>query len=42
MALADEILTEHKEALVALATALTQEPTLIGDKVHELLEAHGV
>jgi cell division protease FtsH len=40
--LAHEILTEHKEALVALATALTQEPTLIGDKVHELLAAHGV
>jgi cell division protease FtsH len=40
--LANDILTEHEGALRALADALVAKPTMLGDDVHELLEAHGV
>jgi cell division protease FtsH len=40
--LAEQILTEHKTALMALATRLAETPTILGDEVHALLEAGGV
>ena len=40
--LAYGILTEHEDALRALADALVVIPTMLGDKVHDLLEAAGV
>lgn len=39
--LAAKVLEEHEKALRALASALQNTPTMIGDEVHELLEAHG-
>ena len=39
--LAAKTLSENKGALEALADRLVEKPTLIGDEVHELLEAHG-
>jgi cell division protease FtsH len=40
--LAEEILTEHEQALLDLAHALIQTPTMLGDDVHALLDARGV
>lgn len=40
--LAWEVLAQHEDALRALADALVEEPTLLGDDVHRLLEEHGV
>lgn len=40
--LANEILTEHEDALRALADALVVTPTMIGDQVHELLDGYGI
>jgi ATP-dependent Zn protease len=40
--LAEQILTEHKTALMALATRLAETLTILGDEVHALLEAEGV
>jgi ATP-dependent Zn protease len=41
-ALAEGVLTEHRDALEALADALVAKPTLIGDEVHALLEGYGI
>jgi ATP-dependent Zn protease len=41
-AVAEGILEEHQDALGALATALFQTPTMLGDDVHALLEEYGV
>lgn len=40
--LARDVLTEHQDALEGLADMLVAEPTLIGDRVHDYLEAAGV
>jgi len=40
--LAYGILTEHEDALRALADALVVTPTMLGNQVHDLLEAAGV
>jgi cell division protease FtsH len=40
--LAHSILVEHEDALMTLAHALIQKPTMRGDDVHALLEANGV
>jgi cell division protease FtsH len=37
-----DILTEHEQALLDLAHALIQTPTMLGDDVHALLDARGV
>jgi ATP-dependent Zn protease len=42
MSLAHRILTEHEQALLDLAHALIQTPTMLGDDVHALLDARGV
>lgn len=39
---AEAILEEHYDALIALAKALEEHHTMIGDDVHALLEEHGV
>jgi ATP-dependent Zn protease len=40
--LAQSVLEEHEDALIALAKELANNHTLIGTDVHELLESHGV
>jgi ATP-dependent Zn protease len=40
--LADSIITEHEDALSALADKLVETPTLLGDDVHTLFEEMGV
>jgi ATP-dependent Zn protease len=40
--LATSILGEHQTALNGLATRLFDQPTMLGDEVHELLNEYGV